>query len=444
MTYDVMQKAAWLRELNINTVLQKTASAQYPGSPCAFRSVTGIFPMIKNCRSLLIGPEICLYNARISMSRRASARDNGSSNSLLLLISDHDLVFGMSDKIKTAVRDICTSREMDALFIITTCLQEIIGEDFDAVLNELAEETDIPIIGIHTDNFTCDNAEPGLKNTMLAMTKLMKPREVINGSVNIWGLSNRQTEETEIIKLMQSKGVYVNTVFPAPCRISDLENAPAAEYNLVMAQHCLPLAEVMNERFGTKFIYCEKPYTVNENARMYSGIAETLKIDLSAEIREMTGKLEKRIKALHNKLTGKSCVIGMFQGMQTGRYFNLAELLIDMGLEIKGMMLRSLLPQDWEDIDRLKAFGLNFPIIHAGNSLSNNAFLSEVRPDFYIGSGDTELLARFGISQIDARSSLRKFGFSSLSNFIRQFETCSTEDDLVGYKERYIEKWERT
>jgi hypothetical protein len=53
-----------LSEINEDTVLSRTGFAQYPGSHCAFFGVAGMVPLIKNSYALLLGPAICLYNAK--------------------------------------------------------------------------------------------------------------------------------------------------------------------------------------------------------------------------------------------------------------------------------------------------------------------------------------------------------------------------------------------
>ncbi len=441
MKDEIMEKSVWLCELEKGRPLPRTADALYPGAPCAFRAVTGVLPLIRKSACLLIGPEICLYNARIAMSRQGPGHKRGTEP-YLLLISDRDLIFGFSNPLKAAVREI-REETQGAVFVVTTCLQEIIGEDFDVVIDELSAESEVPVIGIHTDNFKCDTADPGLENTMLALTKLMKPQLVREKSVNLWGVGDRRSRDSEVPRLLRETGVEIVTSFPAPCSLTELENAPATSLNLVMASRYLPMAEEMKSRFGTPYVYGEKPYTPQAITEMYGRIYRALGMDLPTQIMILKERAESRLLSLSKKLRGQTCVVGMLQGTQTGRYFNLAELLIKMGLDIRGLLIRDVLPSDWEDIDRLKKLGTDFPVLYAGNSMQSSAFLSAVGPDCYIGGGNAELLAGTGIRPINIRAARAESGFGALDSVLRPFEAAGITEDILSFKNEYIRKWER-
>ncbi len=441
MIGELMKKAVWLRDLNMDRVFEKTAQAQFPGSPCAFRAVAGTLPLIKNSYALLLGPEICLYNAKLTMSIRSLTDEPLPNNLLFLVFSNQDIIFGVSDKIKTAIKDICTRYKPEVLFIVTTCLQEIIGEDFDSLLEETAKEVAVPLLGIHTENFTCDSAAPGLENTSLALINLMKPQKTEKNAINILGLRIQKPQKTELVKLLHEKGIIVKNVFPSFCTPQELEKAPAAELNLVMEQSSLALAEEMQARFGCKYVYCERPYTPDEIARMYNRIAEALKINLKDEIQEMKNEVQEKMRRLKTNFAGKSCVIGMLQGVQSGRYFDLAELLLLLGMEIKGMILREVLRDDWEDIKRLKAAGYDFPIIDAGNTLQNEIFLTGLQPDFYIGNGDIEHFAKMGIEPKNLMLVFRKTGFSALKEVLELLGKTPPGYKTLLYKEQIVKKW---
>ncbi|GAB6147138.1 hypothetical protein [Desulfocicer niacini] len=60
-----------LSEITEDTVLSVTAHARYPGAHCAFFGVAGMVPLIKNSCALMIGPAVCLYNAKLSIDLRS-------------------------------------------------------------------------------------------------------------------------------------------------------------------------------------------------------------------------------------------------------------------------------------------------------------------------------------------------------------------------------------
>ena len=443
MFNELLKKSAWLKELHEEGPLEKTAKAQFPGPPCAFRAAAGTLPLIKNSLSLMIGPEICLYNAKLTMGLRSLTDEPLPNNLLLLLLKDQDIVFGVSEKIKAAIIDICEQHKPEVLFVVTTCLQEIIGEDFDSLIEETQQEVNLPLIGIHTDNFTCDSAGPGLENTSLALINLMKPQLIEKNAINILGLRIQKAYETELVHLLQSKGVKIKSIFPSICTPKELETAPAAEINLVMDQYSLPLAQEMEKRFGCKYIYCERSFTPHSIIEMYNKIAKALNINIGKEVQEKKKKVLKKIESLKSTFSGKTCVIGMLQGVQIGRYFNLAELMIMLGMEVKGMILYDILEIDLEDIQNLSSRGFDFPIINGGNTLQNDIFLKELKPSFYIGNSDKEHLAKINIEPKNLLPAFRKTGFSALDEVLRLLSTSPPGYETLLYKEQFLRKYGR-
>ncbi|MDD3709491.1 MAG: hypothetical protein PHH78_04130, partial [Methanothrix sp.] len=87
-------KCLRLSEVVEDVALPKTADAKYPGSHCAFRTVAGILPLIKNSYGLLLGPAICLYNAKLTVNIRSLTSDPRPNNLLFLTYSQEDIIFG--------------------------------------------------------------------------------------------------------------------------------------------------------------------------------------------------------------------------------------------------------------------------------------------------------------------------------------------------------------
>jgi|LGVE01.1.fsa_nt_gb nitrogenase molybdenum-cofactor synthesis protein NifE len=442
MKNELVKKRVFLKDLQEDSVFEKTANAQFPGAPCAFRVVAGTLPLIENSYALLIGPEICLYNAKLTMSQRSLTNEPLPNNLLFLLISNDDIVFGISDKIRNAIKDISKRYHPEVLFIVTTCLQEIIGEDFDSLIEETQEKTDVPLLGIHTENFTCESARPGMENVSLALLELMKEQTIKKNSVNILGLRMADPNDTELVKLLKSEGIIIKNIIPSRCLPSEIAEAPGAEYNLVMEEYSLPLAIEMEKKFGTKYIYIEKPYTPDEIEKMYQKIAKLLNIDIKQTIETKKAILENEIEVLSHQLRGKSCIVGMLQGVQMGRYFNLVELLLKLGMEVKGLILTEMLKVDWDDIKKLKKKGINLPIINAGNAMQNESFIKELNPDYYIGFNDIEILARLGIEPRSLIETFKKTGFEVLEETLRLLSKQPSGFEIINYKEDYIKRWE--
>ncbi len=441
---ELLDRAVWLASLDNASECLAVADAKYPGSPCGFRAVANMLPCIKNSYALLLGPEICLYNAQTVMSKNTLMEDALPDNFLLLTISSDDLVFGISQKLKAAVADICGRLHPEILFVVTTCLLEIIGEDFDTILSAQAKAAEIPIIGIHTENFTSESPETGLENMMTSLLEVMKPQPPLAGSVNVWGMQRNQLKNNEIMLWLKQQGITINAVFPGSCHLAELQKASAASLNLVMRPFALKLAQNMETAFGIPYFNCEITYTPEEIAKLYQTLGHLLKIENLDIVQEKQAKLEKRLKMLRNQVAQKSCVVNLSFGAQSSRVFNFIALLHRLELEVKALFINEIRPEDWADIQRLQKQGLQFPIFKADHVLQHEQILKEMKPDYYIGPGDKETMVRLGIELKNPIQAFRTNGFATMMKILKIIETTAPDLAVLEFKENYLKKWGET
>jgi nitrogenase molybdenum-iron protein alpha/beta subunit len=78
--------------------------------------------------------------------------------------------------------------------VVTTCTQEIIGEDFDAAIEEIRPEINASLLVVHTDNFTCEDASPGIERTFLAFADLMHPQPVEKNRLTFLACAHQREE----------------------------------------------------------------------------------------------------------------------------------------------------------------------------------------------------------------------------------------------------------
>ena len=427
-----------LSEINEDTVLSRTGFAQYPGSHCAFFGVAGMVPLIKNSYALLLGPAICLYNAKLTINLRALTSDPRPDNLLLLSFTQEDIIFGAHEKVKQAVIEVDRKYQPEVLFVVTTCTQEIIGEDFDVAIEEIRPEVKAKLLVVHTDNFTCEDAAPGIERTFLALADLMQPQEVEEKSVNLLGLRAPGGRKTEPVRLLESKGIKIKNVIPSYSTPEEIASAPGARINIVLEHYALPLAEKMKEAFGTEYIYCERPYALDSVELWYQQIAEALHIDLTQEIAVLKKKTEETIWQFKDSLAGKTFVLGV----QQGRSFDLARFLVNLGMQPILLNLNRLLPGDFQDIQKLLSTGVDPLVLKSGNVFQSEQLLAELKPDYYIGHGDRRVLARLGI---EARNLLFAYytpGFAGTEQVLRLLNHAPAGSEILHYKEQIIKNAE--
>ncbi|NPV30316.1 MAG: hypothetical protein HPY58_11865 [Firmicutes bacterium] len=427
-----------LSEITEDTVLSPTAYAQYPGFHCAFFGVAGMVPLITNSYALLLGPAICLYNAKLTISLRALTSDPRPDNLLLLPFSQEDIIFGAHEKVKQAVIEVDRKYQPEVLFVVTTCTQEIIGEDFDAAIEEIRPEVRAKLLVIHTDNFTCEDMAPGIERTFLALADLMQPQAVEEKSVNLLGLRAPGGRKTEPVRLLESKGIKIKNVIPSYSTPAEIARAPGARLNIVLEHYALPLAQKMKEMFGTEYIYCERPYALDSVEFWYWQIAEVLRIDLTQEIAALKKQTEETILRFEGRLAGKTFALDI----QQGRTFDLARFLVTLGMKPVLICLNRILPGDHKDIQDLLSTGVDPLVVKSGNALQSEKLLAELKPDYYIGYGDRRVLARLGIEARNLLFAYHTPGFAGTKQVLRLLNQEPSGSEILHYKEQIIKNAE--
>ena len=423
-----------LSEIREDTVLPVTAHARYPGAHCAFFGVAGMVPLIKNSCALMIGPAVCLYNAKLSIDLRSLTSDPRPDNLLLLMLTQEDVIFGAHEKIKQGVMEADRVHQPEVLFVVTTCTQEIIGEDLDAAIEEIRSQVKARLLVVHTDNFTCEDASPGLEHTFLALAQLMQPARVKPGTVNFLGLRAPGGRKAEPIRILEDKGIEVLNVIPSYSTPAEIGRASEASLNIVLEHYALPLAEKMAADFGTPYVYAERPYTPDAVAAGYDAIARALDIDLAPEIRELKAETNRYLGEMKERFAGNTFILGV----HPGRVFDLAVLLVQLGMSPLLLYASRILPDDLKDIKALMAHGVDPMVMRSGDALRNDQLLAELRPDYFIGHGDRKRLARL---DIQARNLLRIYytpGFAGTRQAIQLLDRPLTGAGILYAKEQWI------
>lgn len=381
-----------------------------------------------------------MYNAQTVMSKNMLMEDALPDNFLLLLLSNEDLIFGISDKLRNLLNDTCSSHQPEVLFVVTTCLLEIIGEDLDIIVDEISKESGIPVVAIHTENFTSDSPETGLQNMMTSLFDLMEGQAIIPKTVNIWGMQRNQLKQNELVFLLKKKGIKINTIFPGKCNLDELRIASSSALNLVMRPFAQELARKMKEAYGIPYVNCEMTYTPEETIKTYQKIATLLEIDFLDEIQKEKMKFEKRMGAVKKQVNKKSCAVNLSFGAQSSRVFNFIEFLRRLKIEVKVLFLREIRPEDWEDIKRLKSQDLDFPIFRSDDVMPSEMILNDLKADYYIGYSDKEDKVRNGIELKNPITAFRTNGFSTGMQLLKILERKAPELEILEFREN-IRNW---
>lgn len=128
---------------------------------------------------LIIGTEECSYYTKSSL-------DMGGRGDCCysVVVDKQDVTFGSGEKVASAVEELLNETKPTALFLVTTCVPEIIGEDYQALAQETEEKYKIPVHTISTNHYSGKDGEYGFELVEKATGTTIQRGKMRNQSEN--------------------------------------------------------------------------------------------------------------------------------------------------------------------------------------------------------------------------------------------------------------------
>lgn len=399
--YD-LSKTARLDSIKEDKDIKQLSYAQFPGTHCPLFGSVMTSTYVKDLVILVAGTEECTYYAKDF----AHNRQKGQDNVISFVANKNDIVFGCNKKIQEAILKIDKEIKPKGILIVTTCVLELIGEDFEAIVEEIKPKVNSKLMVVKTEHFKCNSHIPGIERTLEAFTQLMKPSESIDKTINILGYRYSGIENTELYKLLKKNNVNINLSIPSNCTIDGLEKATRAKLNIVTDFTALKLAQKMKEDFNIEYVYFDKHFDLNTIEESYNKIEKVLEIDLSEDIKMLKEKLKETIDRSKEKLKGKTFIYGN----TPMNAFEFSSFLCDLGMEPLIIQVRELYENDNIYIEKIKE-KYNPYISRIANVAPLRQFYDKLKVDYYIGHENPMELIKRGINQIVMDEVGEKLGF---------------------------------
>ena len=142
-TLDILNR---LSEINEDKDIKSLSHAIFPGTHCPLFGVALTASYIQNMALVVVGTSECTYYTK----NFAYHRQHGNDKVYSLALDEKDVVFGGQNKVEKAIKEIIELEEPEAIMIVTTCVPELIGEDYSSIEFSLQNEVDIPIFVVNT------------------------------------------------------------------------------------------------------------------------------------------------------------------------------------------------------------------------------------------------------------------------------------------------------
>lgn len=369
-------------------------------------------------------------------------------------IEEKDTIFGAAQKLEDTIREVFSRIKPKAIFITTSCASGIIGDDVEAVANNLSKELGIPIVACFCEGFRSKIWTTGFDSAYHSIVrKIVKPPEKKSNKVNIinfWG--------SHIFdELLEKLGYEAQYIVPFST-IAQLEHLSEAVATIEICPTLgTYLGAALEQIYGVPEIKSPPAYGLEGTDKWMRELGRVLNREIEIEeiITQEHEKVLPQIENYRSKLEGKTAYITA--GAAHGHA--LISLLRELGMEVKGAAIFHHDPiYDNEDIisDVLAHSVDTYGDVENYNVCNKQAYelvniLNRIKPDILIArhGGVTLWGAKLGIPTLLVGDEQFSFGYQGILNYAeriletlenREFVTNLAKHSTMPYTKWWLEQ----
>lgn len=261
-----------------------------------------------NVAVLVHGPNGCGQD--FSLPNRQSEKAVCYSTDL----SERDVIMGGEDALASKIGSVCERNRPDVLFVLGTCVSEIIGDDARGVCAQAAAKMGVAVIFLPTSGLVeMDGGD--IKSIVIdaLIDKVMKPGRRVGRSVNFISLDwpNYTHVKEELASALTSLNIKLHALLAGNPTLTEIRMAPRAALNVIIDDSARDIGMKMQDKFGTPFLAVPRPMGIAGTTRMFELVAEAFgcKKNEAALVEGWRRRELKRLAKEHPDLKGKSAAV---------------------------------------------------------------------------------------------------------------------------------------
>jgi nitrogenase molybdenum-iron protein alpha/beta subunit len=209
---------------------------------------------VRDAITVVHGPSGCTHHNFSLLHATSLDNDRISLPPLVSTgLSETDVIFGGEGTLDRTLDNVI-ARDPGAIFVLSTCIVDTIGDDVGMVCSS---KTGVPVIVVLTAGFLGGSFQTGVNNALVALAGMAEPATG-NGRVNIIGEKNLEYEVdenfTEVSRLLALLGLSVNIRFVHDLTVRQIASLGAARLNVLRDPSLIPVGEYLRDHFGTPYV----------------------------------------------------------------------------------------------------------------------------------------------------------------------------------------------
>jgi len=327
------------------------------GESCAFDGAAIVLMPIADAAHVVHGPINCAGNAWEGRGVHSTAGDlhrRGFTTDM----SELDIVYGGEKRLEATVREVVAAEKPAAVFVYSTCVTGLIGEDIEATCKKLSAELWVPVIPVSAPGFV------GPKNLGNRIAGEVLVEHVIGTAepvcttptdITLIGEYNVAGDMELVEPLLRECGIRILSHVTGNARFEEIRYAHRAKAAAVVCSRALiNVAAALSRRYGMPSVEVSF-FGATETAKSLRLIAEVLE-SVSPEAAGVRARVEaviaRREAALAVELAPYAALWGKKAVLYSGgvKSWSMASALLDLGVEILAVGTKKSSHEDEEKV----------------------------------------------------------------------------------------------
>ncbi|NET34323.1 MAG: bifunctional nitrogenase iron-molybdenum cofactor biosynthesis protein NifEN [Cyanothece sp. SIO1E1] len=428
-----------------NKSCQQVAQPGAAQGGCAFDGASIALVPITDVAHLVHGPIACSGNSwgnRGSLSSGPMLYKMGFTTDL----RENDIIFGGEKRLYKAILEVKQRYNPAAVFVYSTCVTALIGDDLDAVCQTAAQQAEIPVIPVNSPGFIGSKNlgnRVGGEALLEYVVGTAEPEYTTPYDINLIGEYNIAGEMWGVLPLFEKLGIRVLAKITGDARYQEVAYAHRARLNVMICSKALiNMGRKMEERYGIPYIE-ESFYGVDDMNRCLRHIAlklgdPVLQERVEALIAEETAKLTQTLAPYRDRLQGKRVVL-YTGGVKSWSVISAAK---DLGIQVVATSTKKSTEEDKARIKEL--LGQDGVMLEKGNAQQLLKVIADTKADMLIAGGRnqyTALKARIPFLDINQERHHPYAGYVGMVEMARELDEALHSP--IWEQVRRVAPWER-
>jgi len=237
----------------MNSKNSQSNSLRYEG--CTLTGALSVTTQVQDAVTVIHGPAGCTHHNFSLLHAIAAEQDDVRLPPLVpTALGESEIIFGGEEALAGTLRRVADEGPA-AIFVLSTCITETIGDD---VLSVCARDLGLPVIPVPTAGFLGGVFSDGLNAALTTLAGLAGNEGVGERTVTVIGEKNLEFEVeenfAEVERLLGLLGVRVGVRFVRKMRFADFSRLGSSSLNILRDPALGPVGEALKRRFGTPYI----------------------------------------------------------------------------------------------------------------------------------------------------------------------------------------------